>query len=75
MRSYLGILKMRYLICKLIELYQVFLSFDRGILAVLAPGGACKYEVSCSEYTKRQILEHGILKGSGAGIRRILSCR
>lgn len=66
---------MRYLICKLIEFYQIFLSFDRGILAVLAPGGACKYEVSCSEYTKQQILKHGVVEGSVSGIRRIISCR
>jgi putative component of membrane protein insertase Oxa1/YidC/SpoIIIJ protein YidD len=66
---------MRFLFCKLIEFYQIFLSFDRGVLAVLAPGGACKYEISCSEYTKQQILKYGVIKGSAMGVRRILSCR
>ena len=60
---------------KLIEFYQVFLSFDRGILMVFAPGGACKYPVSCSEYTKQQIIQKGVYRGSLLGMRRILSCR
>lgn len=35
----------------------------------------CRYEVSCSAYTKHAILRHGILKGSLLGLRRILSCQ
>jgi len=66
---------MRYLLIKLISFYQTFLSFDRGILMVLAPGGACRYEVSCSEYTKVKIREFGVVRGVGLGIRRIISCR
>lgn len=59
----------------LIEVYQRFLSFDTGLLAFLAPGGACKYNPTCSEYTKQMMLQHGVLKGAGLGFRRILSCR
>ncbi|OGE33168.1 hypothetical protein A3E66_04160 [Candidatus Daviesbacteria bacterium RIFCSPHIGHO2_12_FULL_37_16] len=60
---------------RLIEFYQKYLSFDRGILMFLAPGGACRYPVSCSEYTKRAIREFGVIRGSFLGIRRIISCR
>lgn len=66
---------MQFLVLKLIEFYQTFLSFDRGILAVLAPGGACKFEVSCSEYTKQQIIKEGVFKGVYKGMRRIIQCR
>lgn len=66
---------MQFLALKLISFYQIFLSFDRGILATLAPGGACIYEVTCSEYTKQQIMKYGLLKGSLKGVRRIISCR
>jgi uncharacterized protein len=59
----------------IINFYQIFLSFDRGILSVLAPGGACRYPQSCSEYTKQMILKEGILKGVYFGIRRIVTCR
>jgi len=58
-----------------INFYQRFLSFDRGALAVLAPGGACRFPVSCSEYTKEQIMEKGVNRGLFLGIKRILSCR
>lgn len=66
---------MRYLTLKLIEIYQVVFSFDRGLLMFLAPFGACRYEITCSEFTKIKIRELGVVRGIGLGIRRILSCR
>lgn len=66
---------MQFLILKLIEFYQTFLSFDRGVLMFLAPGGSCRYEVSCSEFTKLKIKELGVIGGIREGIRRIVSCR
>lgn len=63
------------LIIKAIDFYQRYLSFDKGILMFLAPGGACKYSISCSEYTKQKILEEGIQKGLFKGVRRVISCR
>lgn len=66
---------MSYLAIKLIEFYQLFLSFDTGILQFLAPGGACRYEVRCSEYTKIKIREFGVFRGSWLGSKRIVSCR
>ncbi|MBI2022350.1 membrane protein insertion efficiency factor YidD [Candidatus Daviesbacteria bacterium] len=59
----------------IINFYQRYLSFDRGVFGVFSIGGACRYPVSCSEYTKKAIIEHGFLKGSLMGIRRIISCR
>jgi putative component of membrane protein insertase Oxa1/YidC/SpoIIIJ protein YidD len=59
----------------LIEFYQKYLSFDRGLLMALAPGGACRFDVTCSEYTKQMIIKHGALQGGFMGIKRILKCR
>ena len=59
----------------LISFYQKYLSFDQGVLAILAPGGACRYEVSCSQYTKQEITRHGVVKGLGLGLKRIWSCK
>lgn len=65
---------MKKIIVGLINFYQQYLSFDTGILRILAPGGACRYPVSCSQYTKESIEEFGVLKGGALGIKRILSC-
>ena len=66
---------MKKLLIKLIEFYQLYLSLDKGLLAYFAPGGACKYTISCSEYTKQAVLEYGILTGLNLGMRRFISCR
>lgn len=66
---------MKKIIVELISFYQVFLSFDRGLLAILAPGGACKHSPTCSEYTKQMIQKHGVLSGLYKGGLRVISCR
>lgn len=63
------------IVVQLINFYQRYLSFDTGVLKFLAPGGACRYEVRCSEYTKIAIQEHGLIKGVFQGLKRIVSCR
>lgn len=65
---------MKKLLVNLINIYQIF-SFDKGILAIFAPGGACKYNTSCSEYTKQMVVRFGVLRGIGLGIERVGSCR
>lgn len=67
-------LKMKKLAINIIEFYQHYLSFDTGMLRLLAPGGACRYSPTCSEYTKQAILRNGVLKGVWMGAKRILSC-
>ena len=37
-------------------------------------GDNCKYEPSCSEYTKQAIEKYGFFKGSFIGFKRILKC-
>lgn len=65
---------MQKLSISLICFYQKYLSFDHGVLTFLAPGGACRYEISCSEYTKLAIKEKGTVKGIALGFKRILTC-
>ncbi len=65
---------MQKLLVSLINFYQAYLSFDNGILAIFAPGGACRFELTCSEYTKQAILKYGAWKGSLLGFKRILNC-
>lgn len=37
-------------------------------------GGWCRYQPSCSEYTRRAVLVHGVIKGLAMGSWRILRC-
>lgn len=59
----------------LINFYQQYLSFDRGIFSILTPGGACKFDPSCSEYTKQALANYGILAGTKLAVLRILKCK
>ncbi len=54
------------LLLGLIRLYQI----------VLSPllGRSCRFEPSCSRYTARCIEDHGALRGSWLGLRRIARC-
>ena len=68
-------MNIKKIVISLINFYQTYLSFDRGLLSVLTPTGACRYPLSCSEYTKQSVLEYGVIKGVNMGIKRIWSCR
>lgn len=59
---------MKNLLINLIEFYQASLS-------MIFFQGACRFEVSCSEFTKQQIKELGVAEGSLTGLKRIWSCR
>lgn len=37
-------------------------------------GNNCKYEPTCSEYTKQAIEKYGVIKGLFKGFKRILKC-
>ncbi|MFP4496764.1 MAG: membrane protein insertion efficiency factor YidD [Vulcanimicrobiota bacterium] len=34
----------------------------------------CRFQPTCSEYTKQAIIKYGFLKGAWLGIKRILRC-
>ncbi|MBK6315183.1 MAG: membrane protein insertion efficiency factor YidD [Blastocatellia bacterium] len=57
---------MRVIAVGAIRLYQRFLS-------PLLPR-ACRFEPSCSEYTRQAISRYGVIKGSFMGIWRLMRC-
>lgn len=36
---------------------------------------SCRFQPTCSHYTKQALLSHGLFKGSYLGIKRILRCQ
>ena len=54
------------LAARLVRVYQV-------VLRPLLPP-ACRFEPSCSEYSRQVLLTHGLAGGASLSIRRILRC-
>lgn len=64
------------LIISLVETYQrIKPGMDQVLISVFGSFSDCKHRPTCSEYTIRQIREHGTIAGVARGIARILSCR
>jgi uncharacterized protein len=57
----------------LINFYQMFISVM--LKNLLGVSGMCRFEETCSAYTKREITEKGVIKGVGLGFVRILKCQ
>lgn len=64
---------MKSLFIALVSFYQIIIS--PLLHQLLGVKNMCRYEVSCSEYAKRVIRKHGVLKGSVLAIKRLLSCQ
>lgn len=50
-----------------------FLQFYKNQISPFT-GAHCKFEPTCSEYTKQAIEKYGAFKGSILGIKRIIKC-
>ncbi len=46
----------------------------RWTLGLLVPAGTCKYHPSCSQYAVEALRKHGLIKGSGRTVWRLLRC-
>lgn len=57
---------MRRVFIKIIEIYKNQISPFIGV--------HCKYEPTCSEYTKQAIEKYGVVKGIFIGMKRIIRC-
>ena len=57
---------MRFLVLKIIRIYQKYLS------PLLGP--SCRFHPTCSEYTFQAIETYGVFKGGILAIKRILKC-
>jgi len=55
---------------------RLFAGMIRGYQRVLSPllPPACRFQPTCSEYTRQAIVRHGVLRGIGLGIIRLSKC-
>ncbi len=58
---------MKFLVLDLLGVYKVLVS------PFLPP--ACRFEPTCSEYTKQAVEKYGALRGTWFGLKRILRCQ
>ena len=56
-----------------INLYQGFVSPSLKLL--LGVNAVCRFDETCSAYTKRMIIENGVIRGTGLGLVRLLKCQ
>ena len=62
----------RWILCKLLRGYKLFVS---PLLHWLAgPGSGCRFEPTCSEYFAEAVEKHGVFRGGRLGLRRICRC-
>ncbi len=60
-------LGVKFLVLDLLGVYKAMVS------PFLPP--ACRFEPTCSEYTKQAVEKYGALRGSWLGLKRILRCQ
>ena len=60
-------LQMKFLVLDLLGIYKAVVS------PFLPP--ACRFEPTCSEYTRQAVEKYGALKGSWIGFKRIMRCQ
>jgi putative membrane protein insertion efficiency factor len=65
---------MKKAVLKLIRMYQGSLSFDHGPMRHRFPGGFCRFQPTCSQYTYEAIENNGLVIGALQGFWRILRC-
>jgi len=66
---------MKILIVNIIKLYQKTISPDHGFLGRFVFGGACRFDPTCSQYTKEAVERYGSTKGLFLGLKRVLRCQ
>ncbi len=62
----------KWLLCKLVRGYQIFLSPVLHFLS--GPLAGCRYEPTCSQYFIDAVQTHGSLRGTWMGLCRIARC-
>ena len=58
---------MKFLVLDMLSIYK-------AILSPLMPA-ACRFEPTCSEYTRKAVEKYGAIRGTWMGFKRIMRCQ
>ncbi len=64
---------MKQVAIKIVNFYQIFL--HTFLVNVLGANSFCRFDVTCSNYAKQAISEHGVVIGGKMAIIRLLKCQ
>lgn len=64
----------RYIILKILKIYQKTFSRDHGYFKFLYPHGYCRFSPTCSEYAIQAIEKFGLIKGGIKALWRVVRC-
>lgn len=73
MKQFIFILPRKFFLL-IIRIYQGALSPDHGLLSYRYPGGFCKFDPTCSQFTYQAIEHFGLLRGGVRALKRIWRC-
>ena len=62
---------MQSIVVLLIQSYRIVFTPLKLMLGVQ---GCCRYTPSCSQYAEQAICTHGVCRGVGLGMQRVLRC-
>ena len=57
-----------------VRVYQVTISPDHGVARGWHAGGCCRFEPTCSEYTRQALIKYGLARGVWMGAKRVIRC-
>ncbi|MFM6948997.1 MAG: membrane protein insertion efficiency factor YidD [Aquirufa sp.] len=57
----------------LVQILLILLKVYQGMISPFLPN-ACRYQPTCSEYTKQALMKYGLIRGLKLAIKRISSC-
>ena len=59
---------------KLMAANGIKLDYTEDLKVMLGLQGCCRYAPTCSNYAEEAICTHGVCRGLGLGVRRVLRC-